>query len=204
MKSYSFNQEFDKLVKVTLATTTDNNTTANNNKNKNKEDMIDRSAKNPNFFQDKKSSVKKFERKYTTTHIKSRNFLSNISYIGINKEDLHNENFIFDIYLLMTKNLNPFSLDRKLNDPNKHEMIYMIWKDCMPSIFYKYICQEENFFNMFNQMCTPKYTVQPKEQASTSKGHLTLYSKPTRAKKIEHLGKKSPKSQKLPCRNMCF
>ena len=117
---------------------------------------------------------------------------------------MHNENFIFDIYLLMTENLNHFSLDRKLNDPNKHEMIYMIWKDCMPSIFYKYICQEENFFNMFNQMCTPKYTVQPKEEASTSKAHFTLYSKPTRAKKIEHLGKKSQKSQKLPCRNMCF
>ena len=49
MKSYSFNQEFHKLVKVTLATT--DNTTANNNKNKNKEDIIDGSAsKKTRFF----------------------------------------------------------------------------------------------------------------------------------------------------------
>ena len=48
-------------------------------------------------------------------------FLSNISYVGINKEDFYNQNFVFDIYALMTKNLNPFSLDRKLSDQNKHE-----------------------------------------------------------------------------------
>ena len=26
-----------------------------------------------------------------------------------------------------------------------HEMIYMMWKEYMPSDFYKYICKEENF-----------------------------------------------------------
>ena len=87
--------------------------------------MTDGSAKSPDFTQDNKLSVKKLDRKCTTTRIKSRNFLSNIFYLGINKEDFYNENFIFDIYLLMTKNLNPFSLDRKLNDQNKHEMIYI-------------------------------------------------------------------------------
>ena len=50
--------------------------------------------------------------------------ISNIGYIGINKEDYYNKNSIFDVYLLLTKNLNPFSLDRKLAD--KHEMIYML------------------------------------------------------------------------------
>ena len=96
--------------------------------------MTDGSVKSPNFFQNNKS-VKKPERKYTTVPIKSRHFLSNISYVGINKEDFYNENFIFNIYLLITKNLNRFQLDRKLNDSNKHEMIYMIWKECMPPAF---------------------------------------------------------------------
>ena len=41
--------------------------------------------------------------------------------------------------------MNPFSLDRKLADKNKHEMIYMLWKECMPSKFYKHICKEKNF-----------------------------------------------------------
>ena len=34
--------------------------------------------------------------KYYTTRIKSRNFLSNIAYTGISKEDFYNKNFIFD------------------------------------------------------------------------------------------------------------
>ena len=150
MTNFSLNQEFDELVKVTLAEKqqildNNNNNSNNNNENENKNDMTDGSAKSPDFSQDNKLSVKKSDKKYTTTRIKSRNFLSNISYVGINKEDFYNENFIFNIYLLMTKNLNPLSLDRKLNDQNKHEMIYMIQKQCMPTKFYKCICQEDNF-----------------------------------------------------------
>ena len=80
-----------------------------------------------------------------TTRIKSRNFLWNIWYVGINKEDFYNENFIFDVHLLVTKNLNPFSLNRKLNDKSKHEMLYMLWKECMPQKFYQHICKEKNF-----------------------------------------------------------
>ena len=49
---------------------------------------------------------------YTTTQIKSRNFLSNIAYVGITKEDFYNRNFVFDIYALVTKNLNHFFLER--------------------------------------------------------------------------------------------
>ena len=63
-----------------------------------------------------------------TTRIKSRNFFSNITYVGINKEDYYNRNFVFDVYLLLRKNLNLFSLDRKLADKTKHKMIYMLWK----------------------------------------------------------------------------
>ena len=143
MTFFSLNQEFDELVKVTLAEKQQilDNSNNDNNANENKPDMTDGSAKSPDFFQDNKPSNKRSERKYTTTRIKSRNFLSNISYVGINKEDFYNENFIFDICLLVTKNLNPFSLDRKLNNPNKYEMIYMIWKECMPVAFYKFICK---------------------------------------------------------------
>ena len=36
-------------------------------------------------------------------------------------------------------------MDRKLADKNKHEMIYMLWKECIPSSFYKHICKEQNF-----------------------------------------------------------
>ena len=92
--------------------------------------IVDESAKSQDFFQENKDIGKK----YTTAHIKSRNFLSNMEYVGISKEDYYNENF------------NPFSLDRKLADKTKHEMIYMLWKECIPVKFYKHICKEKNLF----------------------------------------------------------
>ena len=76
--------------------------------------------------------------------MKSRIIFTKFSYDGINKKDFYNKNFVFGIYTLLTKNLNPFLLDRISNDQNKHEMIYMLWKECIPGDFYKYICTEEN------------------------------------------------------------
>ena len=83
--------------------------------------------------------------KYSPTRVKSRNFLSNISYTGISKGDFYNENFILDVYILLVKNLNPFSLQRKTSDKLKHEMVYMLWRECIPPKFYRNICQDENF-----------------------------------------------------------
>ena len=120
LKTTTFNagNQFNELVKENQVLTeqTHNNI-----------EMIDKSAKSPDFIQNNKLP----ERKYTTTRTKSRNFLSNIAYVGINKDNFYREHFIFDVYLLVTKNLNPFSLDRKLDDKNKYEMIYMLWKECM-------------------------------------------------------------------------
>ena len=79
---------------------------------------VDESAKSQNFFHEYKGVGKK----YTTTRIKSRNSLSNIAYVGL----CYKENFVFDVYLLLTRNLNMFSLDRKLADKTKHEKIYML------------------------------------------------------------------------------
>ena len=52
---------------------------------------------------------------------------------------------ILDVYVLIVKNLNPFSLSRKVTDKTKHEMVYMIWRECIRSEFYRYICEEKNF-----------------------------------------------------------
>ena len=83
--------------------------------------------------------------KYSPTRIKSRNFLLNISYTGINKGDFYNEKFILDVFILLVKNLNPFYIQRKTPDKLKHVMVYMLWREYIPSEFYKYICQDENF-----------------------------------------------------------
>ena len=50
-----------------------------------------------------------------------------------------------DVFVLLVKNLNPFSLTRKITDKTKHEMVYLLWRECIPSEFYRYICEEKNF-----------------------------------------------------------
>ena len=133
----TFNEQFNKLVKVTLS---ENDHTNNSNKNI---QVMNESAKSQDFFQDNNTST--IGKRYTTTTIKSINLLSNIAYVAINKEDHYVKNVIFDIYLLETKNLNPFLLDRKMAEKNKHEMIYMLGKECMSARFHKHTYKEENF-----------------------------------------------------------
>ena len=47
--------------------------------------------------------------------------------------------------MLLVKNLNPFSLRKKVSDKTKHEMVYMLWREFIPPDFYRYICEEKNF-----------------------------------------------------------
>ena len=159
MTTFSINDRINELAKVTLA---EKQELTENNNNNIQQEMIDKSAKSSDFFRYNKPS-EKVERKYTTTRIKSRNFLSNISHDGINKEDFCNKNFIFDVCLLVTKNLNPFSLDRKLNHKNKHEMIYMHWKECMLQRFCQHICKAKHFLYL-----SGKNVLQPKVSETIS------------------------------------
>ena len=47
--------------------------------------------------------------------------------------------------MLLVKNLNPFSLSRKVTDKTRHEMVYMLLRECIPPEFYRYICEEKHF-----------------------------------------------------------
>ena len=90
---------------------------------------------------------------YTTTRIKARNLLSNIAYNSVNDQEIFDRNFFFDTYVLITKNLNPFSLERKITDQSKDEAIYMLWKGCIPGDFYKFIFRQENYSYLNGKMC---------------------------------------------------
>ena len=68
---------------------------------------------------------------YTSSRIKTRNFLSNISYTGVRNEDLVHNNFTFDMITLLTKNINPFSLEHKIADVKNKEIIYMLRDKCI-------------------------------------------------------------------------
>ena len=88
MAMFCINNQFDKLVKAALSEKQELTEQTDYNL-----EMTDESAKSQDFFQNNKLSG----RKYSTTRIKSINFLSNIAYVRINKEDFYNKNFIFDV-----------------------------------------------------------------------------------------------------------
>ena len=94
MTSIGIGNQFNELVKVTLS-----EKQAMTDQTDNNVQMIDESAKSQDFFQDNNQPGKK----NNTTWIKSRNFLSDIAYVGINKEDFYNNNFIFDVYMFLPR-----------------------------------------------------------------------------------------------------
>ena len=69
----------------------------------------------------------------------------NIAYSGVKSEDFVENNFVFDLITLLTKNINPFSSGRKITDVKSHDIIYMFWDECIEKTFYKHICENENF-----------------------------------------------------------
>ena len=182
MASFNMNQEIEELVTATLTeklliSNSDNNNGSNNNKSEHK-NMTDESAKNPNFFQDNKS-VKKPERKYTIACIESRNFLSNISYVGINKKDFYHEN--------LKKRFAAMGIW------NNYWTFKAKWKNSM-SYWKITFLSSKIFFYMVILMYTPRYTVLPIEKASIWKVYFILYLKPTKTKKL-NIWEKNPKLQ---------
>ena len=89
--------------------------------------------------------LKRKVKPYTSSRIKTRNFLTNISYNGVKEEDFFNNNFVFDTFALLTRNLNPFSLERKIANVKSREIIYMFWEECVEKTSYRHICERENF-----------------------------------------------------------
>ena len=84
----------------------------------------------------KKHKCNVLEKRHSNRRFKPRNFLTNIIYSPINKNDHLNREFLVNVYTLLTQNLNPFSLDRKFDNQNNQQMIYMLWEKCIPSELY--------------------------------------------------------------------
>ena len=63
-------------------------------------------------------------------------------------EDFVDNNFTFNTITLITKNINPFSLERNIVDAKKRDIIYMLWDECIEKTFYKHICENDNFVSL--------------------------------------------------------
>ena len=83
--------------------------------------------------------------------MKARSFLSNISYRRFFKEDFGRSNFVIDIFTYLTMDLKPFFLHAAFNEENDRKMILMLWNQCVPVAFYRFVKQPENFEYLLSQ-----------------------------------------------------
>ena len=91
----------------------------------------------------KKEMKKKRENNYSTTKVKARNFLTNVSYFRVKESDLVNKSFAVDCYSFIVLNLNPFYLERKFEIIEDRQRIEMLWNVLMPQKFFTHICQTD-------------------------------------------------------------
>ena len=81
---------------------------------------------------------------YSSTKIKARNFLTNVSYNRITTIDYKNKNFVIDCFMFLILYLNPFYLERKFESSTEREFVNVLWMFLMPSNLYNFINQNEN------------------------------------------------------------
>ena len=81
---------------------------------------------------------------YSSTKVKARNFLTNVSYNRVTAADYKNKNFVIDCFTFLILYLNPFYLERKFETDVEREFVNTLWAFLMPSNLYNYISQGEN------------------------------------------------------------
>ena len=104
------------------------------------------------FFLDDKDVPKKTKRQqrnktpYSSTKMKARNFLTNISYRRISDKDFKNVNFIIDMLSYILLYVKPFFLQLSYSDKEQRNMVKMLWEKCLPTKFYEHVKKPANFF----------------------------------------------------------
>ena len=91
----------------------------------------------------KKPATKK--RKYSTTKVKTRNLLTNLSYKRINRLDFDNKSYVLDILTFIIQYLNIFLIDIKLETEYEKNMLMFIWQKCLPSNLTNFVSTKYNY-----------------------------------------------------------
>ena len=108
---------------------------------------------NQNSSQDNKVVPKEVMKKradYSSTKVKTRNLLSNVSYRRFKQSDFNNQSSIIDILSFMVQNFNPINLDIKLEFEKERDMVKFMWDMWVPDEFVSFILKQENY-NIISQ-----------------------------------------------------
>ena len=93
---------------------------------------------------DLKKQDKKEKKKYSSTKVKARNFLTNISYNGIKSKDYENRTFVIDIFAYLILYFNPYSIGGKFETELERSCINILWSQLLPQSFYIFVSKKEH------------------------------------------------------------
>ena len=93
---------------------------------------------------DFKNIDRKEKKKYSSTKVKARNFLTNISYNGIKNKDFENKTFVIDIFAYLILYFNPYSINGKFETELEKSYINILWSQLLPQSFYIFVSKKEN------------------------------------------------------------
>ena len=93
---------------------------------------------------DLKKQEKKEKKKYSSTKVKARNFLTNISYNGIKSKDYENRTFVIDIFAYLIFYFNPYNVNGKFETDLERSYINILWSQLLPHNFYVFVAKKEN------------------------------------------------------------
>ena len=99
------------------------------------------------IFQDnnEKPTKKRVNKAYSTTKVKARNLLTNLSYTRWSEDDFKKQSFTIDIITYFLQYLSLSGLDRKLETEDERNQIKFIWEDYLPIEFLHFTLEEENY-----------------------------------------------------------
>ena len=102
---------------------------------------------NQNIYLDDKeltNNERKQKKKYSSTKVKARNFLTNISYNGIKSKDYENKTFVIDIFAYLILYFNPYSVNGKFETEIERSYVHILWSQLLPQSFYTFVSKKDN------------------------------------------------------------
>ena len=107
--------------------------------------------------------------------MKSRNFLTNISYKRLKQKNYDNQSFVIGSFSYILLRFNSINLDRKFFEIDGKEFINMLWLKCMPKELLDFISQKHYFklYNLGFKYATPNDIV--KQFTLGNPNHINLW-----------------------------
>ena len=93
---------------------------------------------------DLKKKDKMEKKKYSSTKVKARNFLTNISYNGIKSKDYENRTFVIDIFAYLILYFNSYCITGKFEMETERGYINILWSQLLPQSFYLFVSKKNN------------------------------------------------------------